>query len=74
MEWYQILKLARINSGLSLRQVEGKADVSNAYVSQLENGLVKEPSFFKMLRLLSLYNVSVRDLGIAYNNRVESDR
>ena len=64
MEWFQILKLARLNSGLSLRQVEAKADVSYAYISQLENGKIKEPSFFKMLRLLSVYNLSVRDMGL----------
>ena len=63
MEWYQILKLARGDKGLSLRQVEEKTGISNAYISQLENGYVKEPSFFKMLRLLSLYNVSVENLS-----------
>ena len=63
MEWYNILKLARINANFSLRDVELKADISNSYVSQLENGFIKEPSFFKMLRLLSLYNLSVKDMG-----------
>ncbi len=63
MKWWNILKIARENKGLSLRQVEEKTNISNGYISQLENGLVKEPSFFKMLRLLSLYNVSVRDVG-----------
>ena len=63
MKWYNILKLARVNKGLSLRQVEEVTGLSNPYISQLENGHVKEPSFFKMLRLLSLYNISVRDLG-----------
>ena len=67
MKWYDILKLARAQKGLSLRQVEKVTGLSNPYISQLENGQVKEPSFFKMLRLLSLYNISVRDLGDANN-------
>ena len=65
MEWYHVLKLARLNKGLSLRQAAQKADLSNPYISQLENGHVTEPSFFKMLRLLSLYNLTVRDMGNA---------
>ncbi len=57
MQWYSILKLVRINNGLTLRQVAQETHLSNSYISQLENGQVKEPSFFKMLRLLSLYNI-----------------
>lgn len=68
MEWYHTLKLGRINLGLSLRQVEKKTGISNAYISQLENGQIKEPSFFKLLRLLSLYNISVQTFDRAYNN------
>ena len=62
MKWYNILKSARISKELSLREVEGKTGISNAYVSQLENGKIKDPSFFKMLRLLFLYEISVRDM------------
>ena len=63
MRWHEILKSARISKELSLRQVEKQTDISNAYVSQLENGKIKDPSFFKMLRLLFLYEISVRDMG-----------
>ncbi|MGD9157168.1 MAG: helix-turn-helix transcriptional regulator [Desulfobacteraceae bacterium] len=63
MKWYEILKSSRIDSGLSLRAVEAKTGISNAYISQIENGLVKEPSFFKMLRLLPLYGIRPEALG-----------
>lgn len=63
MKWFQILKLVRKSRGFSLRHVEKNTGLSNPYISQLENGQVKEPSFFKMLRLLSFYGLSVRDLG-----------
>ncbi len=64
-EWHQILKTVRAERGFTLREVEEKANVSNAYVSQLENGQIKEPSFFKMHRILSLYGISATDLGIS---------
>ena len=67
MEWHHVLKLARVNAGFSLREVEKQADVSNSYVSQIENGRIKEPSFFKMIRLLTLYNLSARDIGTTDN-------
>ena len=49
MKWPRILKLARKVSGLSLRDVSAKTGMSNPYISQLENGHVEEPSFFKMV-------------------------
>ena len=56
------LKAARDKTGLSLRDVEGEIDVSNAYLSQLEGGKIKHPSPIVLHSLSSLYEVSYQTL------------
>src|SRR5206468_11300486 len=45
--------------GLSLREVEGAADkaVSNAYLSQLENGKIRKPSPNVLYSIATVYGV-----------------
>lgn len=47
---------------LSLKQVEAKAGVSNAYLSQLERGIRKPPHPEILQRLAKAYEVPVEDL------------
>lgn len=49
-------KLLRKKMGLTLRQVEEKTGISNAYLSQLENGKIKKPSFKIVSKLFELFN------------------
>src|SRR5712692_10915119 len=56
------LKELRKSRGLSLKQVETKAGVSNAYLSQLERGLRKPPHPEILQRLAKAYEVPVQDL------------
>ncbi|MWB94022.1 helix-turn-helix domain-containing protein [Flavobacterium sp. GA093] len=56
------LKDARKNVGLTLRQVEEMTDISNAYLSQLENDKIKNPSVNILSKLSSLYKVSLKTL------------
>lgn len=56
------LKNARKNVGLTLRQVEEMTDISNAYLSQLENDKIKNPSVNILSKLSSLYKVSLKTL------------
>lgn len=56
------LKDARKNVGLTLRQVEEMTDISNAYLSQLENEKIKNPSVHILSKLSSLYKVSLKTL------------
>jgi transcriptional regulator with XRE-family HTH domain len=51
------LKSLRDAKGLSLREVEEKAGVSNAFLSQLESGKVKQPSPVILYKLAELYAV-----------------
>jgi transcriptional regulator with XRE-family HTH domain len=53
-----MLRDARSALGLSLREVETKAGVSNAYLSQLEGGKVKQPSPAILHKLCEAYSVS----------------
>lgn len=51
------LSQARNRKGLSLRAVEAATGISNAYLSQLESGKVREPSpnmLFKLAELLEI--------------------
>jgi len=62
MKWYEKLKLERERRGLSIRDVARETSISNGHISQIENGQISKPGFFNMLRVLSLYEVDVRDM------------
>ena len=56
------LRGLREASGLSLRDVEQAARVSNAYLSQVETGRVQRPSPHILFKLSDLYRVEHRVL------------
>ena len=62
-----ILKEYRSRSGLTLRQVEESTGISNAYLSQLENGKIKNPSIQTIYALSKLYSVSIEQFAIELN-------
>jgi transcriptional regulator with XRE-family HTH domain len=51
------MKALRESKGFTLREVEKKTDVSNAYLSQLESGKIKQPSPTTLYKLAELYEV-----------------
>ena len=51
------LRDLRKNKRLTLRQVEDMTGISNAYLSQLETGKIKNPSYKVLMKLNMLYNV-----------------
>jgi transcriptional regulator with XRE-family HTH domain len=55
------LRTARERKGLTLRAVEQATEVSNAYLSQLESGKIKQPSPIVLHKLTQLYGVSYAD-------------
>ena len=55
------LRTARERKGLTLRAVEQATEVSNAYLSQLESGKIKQPSPVVLHKLSQLYGVSYAD-------------
>ena|SRR5260221_5732771 len=56
------LKAARQRKGLSLRAVEESVSISNAYLSQLEQGKIKQPSPVVLYKLSQLYEFSYSDV------------
>lgn len=52
------LKATRTERGLSLREVEAETGISNAYLSQLETGKIREPSPANLHKLSELYGLS----------------
>ena len=63
----QTLKEYRMRSGLTLRQVEESTSISNAYLSQLENGKIKKPSIQVIYALSKLYSVNIEEFAIELN-------
>ncbi len=58
----EYLKAARLRKGMSLRAVENELDISNAYLSQLEQGKVKHPSPVVLHKLSQLYDLSYAEV------------
>jgi transcriptional regulator with XRE-family HTH domain len=57
-----ILRQARSTVGLTLRDVERETGISNAYISQLESGQVKQPSPQQLHKLAAVYQLDYGDL------------
>ena len=55
-------KALRESRGLTLREVERQTNVSNAYLSQLESGKIKQPSPNTLYKLSQFYKVSYERL------------
>lgn len=59
------LKNYRSLRKLTLKDVENELGISNAYLSQLENDKVKNPSAHILYKLAKLYNVNLNTLLFA---------
>jgi HTH-type transcriptional regulator, competence development regulator len=67
-----VLRLRREELGLSLRQVEDKTGISNAYLSQVENHKIAQPSPSILRKLADLYEISYsRLMGLAGHPAVD---
>jgi transcriptional regulator with XRE-family HTH domain len=62
--FYTTLKARRMELGFTLRDVEQitGGQISNAYLSQLENGKIKNPSFVIICALAATYHVSIETM------------
>ena len=56
------LKKARKEMELTLRNVEDRVDISNAYLSQLEGNKIRNPSPTILYKLANLYEISYEHL------------
>ena len=67
-----VLRRARLHRRLSLREVERRIGRSNAYLSQVERGLIKQPNPIVLLQLAELYGLNFETLA-AWADWVPSD-
>jgi HTH-type transcriptional regulator, competence development regulator len=58
----ELLRKARKEKGLTLRAVEQKTGISNAYLSQLENMKISSPSPTILRKLADSYEISYSQL------------
>ena len=65
-----ILKRERKRFGLTLRDVQEKTSISNAYLSQLENGKIKKPSPKMLIELARCYEMPYEKLMLAAGHPV----
>lgn len=59
----QVLAMAREISGKTLRDLERETGVSNALLSQIETGKVKQPSFHTVVKIARALNVKLDTLA-----------
>jgi transcriptional regulator with XRE-family HTH domain len=57
-----LLRVARKQRNLSLRSVEDATGVSNAYLSQLEHGRIRQPSPVILHKLAELYGIPYTEI------------
>ena len=58
----EYLKKVRKKLGISLREVEKEIQISNAYLSQLENNRIKNPSPRILYKIAGFYKISYKYL------------
>jgi HTH-type transcriptional regulator, competence development regulator len=59
------LKELRKRSSLTLREIEERTGISNAYLSQLENGKIKSPSAQVLYNLSIMYGITLDEIFFA---------
>lgn len=59
MKLGQLLKIAREISGKTLRDLEQETGISNALLSQIETGHVRQPGFQNVVKIARALNVKL---------------
>lgn len=55
----ELIAIGRECKGVTLRQLEKESGISNALISQIETGKVKDPGFSTVVRLCEALGISV---------------
>lgn len=58
----QVLKKAREDRGLSLRNVEAQTGIRNAHLSQIEHSVIAQPEIAMLWELASVYDLEYKRL------------
>lgn len=65
----EMLAVAREAKGMTLRDLEKETGISNALLSQIETGKVKEPGFFKIMLIAEALNISLDRLATLHSRK-----
>ena len=68
----EMLALAREIKGCTLRELERQTGVSNALISQIETGKIKDPGFSIVVRLARGLGISVERCAKPYNDWLDN--
>ena len=60
MKLSDLLSVARQMRGVTLRDVEVKTGISNATISQLENGKIKNPGWFTVIKIANVLDIDMK--------------
>lgn len=63
MKLGELLKMAREIKGVTLRDLERETGISNALLSQIETGHVRQPSFQNIVKIARALNVKLDTLA-----------
>lgn len=63
MKLGEMIGIARDCKGLTLRQLEKATGISNALLSQIENGHVKEPSWRNVVKIARVLDLKLNRLA-----------
>ena len=67
----EIIAVARESKGWTLRELESKCGISNALLSQIETGKVKDPGFAKTVQILDALGVSLDRAAASVRRRLD---
>lgn len=68
----EVLRQARQEAGLSIRDLERLTGMASAAISQVENGVRRDPGFSTVLRLARATGISLDDLVVRIEGRTTS--
>ena len=63
MKLYEAIAYARECRGLTLRELEKRTGLSNALLSQIETGRVKDPGFRTVVKISDALRISLKRLA-----------
>jgi transcriptional regulator with XRE-family HTH domain len=55
----ELLAIGRECKGMTLRQLEKESGISNALISQIETGKIKDPGFSTVVRLCEVLGIKI---------------
>lgn len=63
LKLHELIAVARECKGMTLRQLEQETGISNALLSQIETGHIKQPSFRNIVKISKALNLSLERLA-----------